>query len=147
MSVTTQSTDSTTASTAAVQNVDESRLALQGYDPMSYFDGSPAAGDAEITSEHNGAVYRFASAANKARFDASPEAFAPQYGGWCAVAASEGTYFPVNPETYEITDGKLYLFYNGEHGNTLPQWEEDRESRRAAADQRWADGDLNHPEA
>lgn len=127
---------------SAKQNTDSESVALAGYDPVSYFDGSPAEGDPSFTSRHEGAVYRFVSQANKERFDASPADFAPQYGGWCAVAASEGKYFPVDPETYEISDNKLYLFYNGEHGNTLPQWEEDRENRRSAADKRWADGDL-----
>lgn len=124
------------------QNVGAENLALEGYDPVSYFDGNPTEGSAEFTSVHDGALYRFATAANKSRFDGAPADFAPQYGGWCAVAASEGKYFPVNPETFEISDGKLYLFYNGEHGNTLPQWEEDRENRRANADKHWAAGDL-----
>lgn len=127
---------------ATKQNIGTDQIAISGYDPVSYFDGQPQQGDAALTSTYNDAVYQFANADNKAKFDASPEAFAPQYGGWCAVAASEGKYFPVNPETYEVSDNKLYLFYNGEHGNTLPQWEEDRETRRVAADKHWADGDL-----
>ncbi|RNC82233.1 MAG: YHS domain-containing protein [Phycisphaera sp.] len=131
---------------SAVQNVADDHLALQGYDPVSYFDGTPTEGEAGITSEHDGAVYRFANQANKDRFDAAPADYAPQYGGWCAVAASEGKYFPVNPETYEISDNKLYLFYNGEQGNTLPQWEEDRENRRATADKHWAEGTLEDHE-
>ena len=131
---------------SAKQNTADGNLALEGYDPVSYFDGAPAEGDAGITSEHDGAVYRFASQANKDRFDAAPADFAPQYGGWCAVAASAGKYFPVDPKTYEISDNKLYLIYNGEHGNTLPQWEEDRENRRAAADKHWADGTLEDHE-
>ena len=131
---------------SAKQNVGASNLAIEGYDPVSYFDGKPTEGEPGITSEHEGAVYRFANRANKDRFDAAPTDFAPQYGGWCAVAASEGKYFPVNPETYEISDNKLYLFYNGEQGNTLPQWEEDRDNRRVAADKHWADADLVDPE-
>ena len=124
------------------QNTTETNIAIAGYDPVSYFDGEPLEGDEAVTSEYEGATYQFATEANKARFDESPADFAPQYGGWCAVAASEGKYFPVNPETYEISNDKLYLFYNGEQGNTLPQWEEDRENRRTAADKHWADGDL-----
>lgn len=127
---------------ATKNNIGTDNLAISGYDPVSYFDGNPLQGEANITSSYEGATYQFANMDNKARFDAAPADFAPQYGGWCAVAASEGKYFPVNPQTYEISNNKLYLFYNGEHGNTLPQWEEDRDNRRAAADRHWATGDL-----
>jgi len=123
-------------------NTSADHIAISGYDPVSYFDGSPLKGEAAYTSEHEGAIYQFANETNKSRFDATPTEFAPQYGGWCAVAASEGKYFPVNPETYEISNDKLYLFYNGEQGNTLPHWEQDRETRRLNADQHWSTGDL-----
>lgn len=131
---------------ATKNNIGTDAIAISGYDPVSYFDGTPLPGKTNLTSTYESATYQFANAENKARFDAAPVDYAPQYGGWCAVAASEGKYFPVNPETYEISDNKLYLFYNGEQGNTLPQWQEDRENRRVAADQHWAASDLVDPE-
>jgi YHS domain-containing protein len=99
-------------------------------------------GNANISSTVDGATYYFASEANKAKFDADSATYMPQYGGFCAVAVSEGKTFPVDPETYKVTDGKLYLFYNGELGNTKPQWEEDEAIRKAKADEHWAKGDL-----
>ena len=120
-------------------------LALQGYDPVSYFSGSPAKGNPQITSSYGDASYYFTSDENKAKFDAAPEQYIPQYGGFCAVAMSEGKLFAVDPETYKVTDSKLYLFYNGELGNTKPQWEADEANRRASADSYWEKGDF--PEA
>lgn len=124
------------------RNTDENNVAIAGYDPVSYFQDKPTIGLAEITVEHDGAVYQFANDQNRATFLADPEKYAPQYGGWCAVAISENKTFPINPQTYSIEDGKLYLFYNGEHGNTKPQWEEAREERRANADQYWQQSNL-----
>lgn len=91
-------------------------------------------------------IYYFAPAEKKAKFEADPEAYIPQYGGFCAVAVSENKLVPVEPETYKITDGKLYLFYNGEHGNTKPPWEADETTMKTNADTAWAKGDLVAPE-
>jgi YHS domain-containing protein len=121
---------------------DEHFLALEGYDPVSYFDGQPLPGRSEHSLEHAGVTYRFASDSNKRRFHADPERFLPQYGGFCAVAVSEGKLVPVDPLTYTLTDDRLYLFYNGEHGNTKPQWQADEQGMKVAADTRWAMGHL-----
>lgn len=112
-------------------------VALEGYDVTSYWDGAPQKGGEEFAAQHNGFTYHFASADNKAKFEAEPEKFLPEYGGYCAVAMSENKIFPVNPERYLVEDGKLYLFYNGELGDTLPQWEEDPANRRVNADKFW----------
>ena len=127
-------------------NVQECNLGIDGFDPVSYFDGQPLEGSSDITTESEGVVYRFASSANKERFTSDPQKFAPQYGGWCAVAVSEGKYFPVNPKTYTIQNDKLFLFYNAELGNTLPQWQENPESRQQDADKHWAADDIVFPE-
>ncbi|MBP0002079.1 MAG: YHS domain-containing protein [Cyanobacteria bacterium SID2] len=127
---------------AKLLNVNEDGIALQGYDPVSYFTGEPTQGNSEIASTYDGATYYFASESHKAQFDADPAKYAPQYGGFCAVAVSEGKTFPIDPQTYKVTDDKLYLFYNGELGNTKPQWEADEATRRANADAHWEKGDL-----
>lgn len=123
-------------------NLNEQGVAIQGYDPISYFADNPVAGNPQITSTYGGATYYFISEDNKAQFEAAPEQYIPQYGGFCAVAVSEGKLVPVNPETYKVTDGKLYLFYNGEFGNTKPQWEADEATLRSNADAHWHKGDL-----
>lgn len=127
---------------AHLQNLNEAGTALQGYDPVSYFSGQPVRGSADISSSYEGAIYHFSSNENKATFEAAPEQYAPQYGGFCAVAVSEGKTFPIDPNTYIITDDKLYLFYNGKLGNTKPQWEADEQTRKANADKYWQNDEL-----
>jgi len=124
-------------------NVNENQIAISGYDPVSYFTGDePRKGSPQFTAEYEGATYHFVSAENQAAFEADPAKYAPQYGGWCAVAVSEGKYFPVDPQTYEVSGEKLYLFYNGEQGNTLPQWQAERDNRRKNADENWQAGNV-----
>ncbi|MBE9028240.1 YHS domain-containing protein [filamentous cyanobacterium LEGE 11480] len=127
---------------AHLQNTNEMGVALQEYDPVSYFSHAAVPGNPEISSTVDGATYYFSSAANKATFDQSPQQYTPQYGGFCAVAVSEGKTFPIDPTSYTVTDNKLYLFYNGKLGNTKPQWEADATTRQANADQHWQNNDL-----
>ena len=125
-----------------LQNLNEGGAAIQGYDPVSYFQGNPAKGDENISTEYKGASYYFTNASNKSMFDAAPEKYVPQYGGFCAVAISEGKTFPIDPNTYIVDDDKLYLFYNGSLGNTKTQWEEDPATRKVNADNYWQNGDI-----
>jgi hypothetical protein len=83
--------------------------AVSGYDVVSYFAGTPAAGSTEFTVMHNGAGFRFASAANRDVFRASPDRYAPQFGGHCAWAASQGRLAGPDPTIWHIVGGKLYL--------------------------------------
>lgn len=110
---------------------------------MSYLSSATTLGDESITSTYEGAIYWFANTENKSKFDADPQKDIPQYGGFCAIAISEGKTFPVDPQNYIISDDKLYLFYNGKLGNTKPDWEKDPETRRVNTDKHWKDNDLN----
>jgi YHS domain-containing protein len=96
--------------------------ALSGYDPVSYFEGTPQKGNADLTLEQAGVVYRFASEKNRAVFQANPQRYEPAYGGWCAYAMLDGDKVGIDPETYKLIDGRLYLFYNGFWGDTLKRW-------------------------
>lgn len=127
---------------AHLQNLNETGVAIQGYDPVSYFENQPVEGRTEISSTYNGAIYYFSSQANKTTFDTAPSQYAPQYGGFCAVAVSEGKTFPVDPKSYIVENDKLYLFYNGQLGDTKPQWEAERQTRKANADTHWENDDL-----
>lgn len=90
-----------------------SNTALQGYDPVTYFtDDAPAKGDKSITADWNGAVVWFVSEANRDAFLADPDAYAPQYGGYCAWAMADGKYAKGNAHYWNIVEGKLYLNYN-----------------------------------
>ncbi|MEM1223939.1 MAG: YHS domain-containing (seleno)protein [Verrucomicrobiota bacterium] len=100
-------------------------LALGGYDPVSYFKNGPVEGDKKITFTHKGINYRFASKENLETFKANPEGYEPQYGGWCAWAMyNGGSRTKPDPESFEIIDGKLYVFYKGIFGDTRGLWNE-----------------------
>ncbi len=116
-------------------------FAAQGYDVVSYFQDNPQKGDKKITHTHEGVQYKFASQENKEAFTSNPEMYIPQYGGYCAYAvAVKGEKVSVNPKTYLITDGKLYLFYNSWGVNTLGKWnDEDPAELQKEADKRWMD--------
>ena len=102
---------------------------------VAYFtQGSPVAGDPAITHDWNGATWRFSSTENRDAFAADPAAYAPQYGGYCAYAVSEGYTASTVPEAWSIVDGKLYLNYStGVKG----RWEQDIPGRISAADANW----------
>lgn len=109
--------------------------AIDGTDPISYFtEGRPIEGSSDITHEWNGATWRFTSVENRDRFAASPEKFAPQYGGYCAWAVSRGYTASTDPEAWKIVDGKLYLNYSK---SVQKQWEQNVPGNIAAANQNW----------
>ena len=119
-------------------NVDDDHLAVQGYDVVAYFTtGKAARGDKAITAGHGGHTYRFASSENKRKFLEAPEKYVPQYGGWCATAMAEGKKVEIDPATFKITGGKLYLFYNGFWGNALKDWNKDESNNIVKADRLW----------
>lgn len=94
-----------------------------GYDVVAYFNNEAIEGSKEFTSKYDGVNYKFASQEHLDRFNATPEKFIPQYGGYCAYAVGEKSKkVGVNPKTFEIKDGKLYLFYNSWGTNTLDLW-------------------------
>ncbi|MTI38767.1 YHS domain-containing (seleno)protein [Fulvivirga lutimaris] len=113
-------------------------LAIDGYDPVSYFEGQPLEGNSDISSKFKGITYYFASKANKSKFDKAPASYEPQYGGWCAYAIGDsGEKVKVDPETFKIIDGKLYLFYNFWGTNTLELWNEKENELHKKADENW----------
>jgi len=119
-------------------NVGSDRVGIKGYDPVSYFDGTPKEGNANITAEHNGVIYRFASDANREKFKADPNRFAPACGGWCAWAfAVDKGKVDIDPKSYKITDGRLFLFYNGWRGDALKEWLKDETNFIPKADANW----------
>ncbi len=125
---------------AQKQNLYKGKYAAQGYDVISYFQGSSVEGKKEFSSNYKGAVYLFSTVKNKSTFDNNPEDYAPQYGGWCAYAMGlDGSKVKIDPETFEVRDNKLYLFYNFGGTNTLITWEEDVENLQKKADEYWKD--------
>ena len=114
-----------------------SSTAVSGYDTVAYFTlGKPVEGKREFATTWKGAEWRFASAANLEAFKANPEKYAPQYGGYCAWAVSQGKDASADPEQWSIIDGKLYLNYNAD---IQKKWSADKANFIKAADKNWPD--------
>jgi YHS domain-containing protein len=110
-------------------------VAVGGYDPVAYFtQGKPVKGEAGITLDHMGATWRFASEANRAAFQADPARYAPQYGGYCAWAVSQGYTAKGDPSAWTIAGGKLYLNYDQA---VKRGWEKDIPGNVAKGDANW----------
>ena len=114
-------------------------VAISGYDPVAYFTQNKAVkGSREIAIYDQGVTYYFSSTANKELFKANPFKYEPEYGGWCAYAMGEkGEKVSVDPETFKILNGKLYLFYNRFFNNTLKDWNKNEASLKSKADANW----------
>ncbi len=115
---------------------------LEGYDVVSYHDAKgPVEGSKKYSLTHEGVVYYFSGEKNKEIFKANPDNYIPLYGGWCAYALSKnGKKVPVDPESYKIIDGKLYLYYNTIFKDTLKAWNKlkDDEGQIKKADKGWS---------
>ncbi|CUJ04788.1 YHS domain-containing (seleno)protein [Cognatishimia activa] len=118
-------------------NASNTGLALQGYDPVAYFtEGQATPGDYKITTVYNDTTYRFASEAHKATFEANPEAYLPQYGGYCAFGAAMGFKFDGDPELWKIVDGELFLNLAQD---IQERWEGDIPGYIEKADAQWTE--------
>jgi YHS domain-containing protein len=112
-----------------------SSLAVSGYDPVAYFtEGKPVEGKADYQYKWKGATWRFANAKNLEAFTADPEAYAPQYGGYCAWAVSQGYTASADPKAWRIVGKKLYLNYNQDVQKT---WEQDAAGNISKANTNW----------
>ena len=123
------------ASPAPSVSATQDGVAIGGYDPVSYFtEGRPVAGSTEFTLNWKGATWRFASAASRDRFSASPEAYAPAFGGYCAWAVSQNYIAPGDPTVWRIVDGRLYLNFNA---RAKALWEADLAGAIARGHANW----------
>ena len=115
-------------------------FAAEGYDVVAYFNNEALKGDKEFIVEFEGVSYKFSSEENKQTFIANPSQYVPQYGGYCAYAVGmKREKIGVNPKTFQIIDGKLYLFYNSFGVNTLEKWnEEGANELKEKADLNWS---------
>lgn len=113
-------------------------IGLEGFDPVSYFQEVPVEGEENLTYTYRGVTYLFTTPANLNKFKTNPDKYEPAYGGWCAYAMGEnGEKVKVNPETYKIIEGRLYLFYNFWGSNTLEEWNKNERKLKEAADRNW----------
>jgi hypothetical protein len=89
----------------------DKRVMLKGHDPVAYFtEGRPVKGLPQFTHDWDGDRYQFASAANRDKFIADPDRYAPQFGGYCTGSMSRNVVNEMHPEAWIISDGKLYVF-------------------------------------
>jgi hypothetical protein len=104
-------------------------VAIKGYDPVAYFlDGKPVKGSDEFT------VWKFSGAGHRDLFAGDPEKYAPRYGGYCAFAVSIGRIADIDPESWTIVDGKLYLNLDKK---TKKLWEQDMPGNIRKGDENW----------
>ncbi|RZN84274.1 MAG: hypothetical protein EVB11_02390 [Winogradskyella sp.] len=111
----------------------------EGYDVVSYFNNNVKEGGNKYVAAHDGAKYKFSSQKNLDTFKANTRKYVPQYGGYCAYAlAVKAKKVSIDPETFEIRDGKLYLFYNSWGSNALKLWlKESPNALVLKADENW----------
>jgi len=129
-------------------NIDDSSLAIAGYDPVAYHLQSEAVkGRPEFAWHEDGVTYHFASKQHLERFQEDPQGYAPAYGGWCAFAigVDKDKYgwgpvrFDCDPTSFKIVDGRLMLFANLPQFDARKIWEsEDERELVKRADAFWA---------
>lgn len=121
------------------QNIDRKKLALSGYDLIEYYNQKVIKGNSKFESTYDGARYLFSSQKNKLLFEKNPKEYRPQYGGWCAYAmGNSGEKVPINPESFSIENGKLYLFYKTFFNDTKAKWSEKTVILKKEADENWS---------
>jgi YHS domain-containing protein len=113
--------------------------AAEGYDVVAYFNNQAIEGNKKYTVTYEGVNYKFSTEANRLIFIENQKKYIPQYGGYCAYAiADKGKKVSIDPETFQILDGKLYLFYNSWGVNTLEKWNEEGANQlKEKADSNW----------
>ena len=114
-----------------------SNKAIKGYDPVAYFtENKSVEGSADFGFDYQGARWLFSSAEHLELFKADPEKYAPQYGGYCAYAVSQGSTAPIKPELFTIHNDKLYLNYNNSIND---KWHKNIDAYIEQADENWPD--------
>ena len=92
---------------------DSKQVAIHGYDTVAYFtQGKAIEGTAQFSYQHHGNTWQFANQEHLDLFSENPEKYMPQYGGYCAYAASQGAQADIDPIAWRIIDDKLYLNYD-----------------------------------
>lgn len=120
---------------ASPVNVDASGLALKGHDPVAYFSAAaPTLGKEQFSANHQGASYRFVSAANRDAFIANPAKYAPAYGGFCAMGVALEKKLDVDPQAWRVVDGRLYLNVNKD---VQKRWLDDVPGNLVTAEKNW----------
>jgi len=125
-------------------NTTAENVAIKGFDTVAFFKNNlPKEGKAEFSQEWNGAKWYFSSAENRDEFARSPEKFAPQFGGYCSWAVSQGYTADGDPKAWKVVDGKLYLNYNQK---VKEKWETEQQKLIDEGRKKWAEFKTKKPE-
>jgi len=120
---------------AFLNNLDPNGIILQGHDAVAYFTQNKAVkGDPQFSARYNGATYWFSSEANANLFKDSSAKYAPQYGAFCGYAMSLNKLRPVDPEIFQIVNGRLILQHTKD---AFDQFNKDLAGNTGKADNNW----------
>jgi YHS domain-containing protein len=123
-------------------NLNTEGVIIDGYDPVAFFtESKPVKGNAKFQSKYEDAVYYFASAENKSKFDAMPDKYKVQFGGWCAYAVSLGRIAPIDVNNWEIINGRLVVQHNA---RAVAGWKKNPQGNLQLADRYWGKVALNN---
>ena len=110
-------------------------VAISGYDAVAYFtEEKPVKGNKAYSVTYKDAIFLFSSTENRDVFQASPEKYLPQYGGYCAYGTASGYKAPIDPHAFTLDGGKLYLNYDQ---NVQQSWRQDMPGYIRKADENW----------
>ncbi len=116
-------------------NLDDRGVAIQGYDPVAFFtENKPVKGDEKFVSKHDGAIYFFASKADKQMFDQMPAKYEPAFGGYCAYGVSRDKLVEVDVEAFQVVDSRLLLQYSQ---GVRDKFNQDQKGNLSKADANW----------
>ena len=126
----------------AISEGEDKHLMLFGHDVVSYFtEKAHRRGNPAIKSVYKGVTFRFSKPEHKALFDAAPEKYLPQYGGYCTNGIVYSIAWGGNADSWEMIDGKLYIF--GGRGSR-DAFMLDVPRNRALADKYWREEVEGH---
>ena len=122
-------------SAQTVQYNSNKGIAIKGYDPVAYFiEHKAVEGNKQFSTEWSGSQWKFISQSNLDSFKLTPEKYAPQFGGYCAMGVSENHKAPTDPTAWTIVNDKLYLNYNA---SVKEMWLKDTVNRINTANTNW----------
>lgn len=125
-------------------NASSDGLAVRGFDTVAYYTTNAAVqGDPKYAFVWRGATWYFSNEENMEKFKSEPEAYAPQFGGYCSYAVSHGYTADGDPEQWKVVDGKLYLNYNEK---AKQAWEKEQDKFIKDGEKNWKEFQVKKPE-
>lgn len=119
-------------------NIDDSKIALEGYSPVSYIELNLAQrGSKSFKSEYQGLAYYFTDEEQVKKFEANPGKYLPQFGGWCATGIAVGQKFRTDPNKFLVSNDKLYLFLYDLEVDAKQLWISDEKGMLSKAQKNW----------